>query len=657
MMSRFYYINQIKNFIGDDENLILGQLAKNHGFDLEEQQKYAWLEQINLLKGGLVGVEGSIIFEYSIPRMGKRIDCVIISGAVVFAIEFKVGAEKFESHAKCQVMDYALDLKNFHELSQKVAIVPVLICTRACQNSLDIEWYEDKLANPVLTSGESLRDIIVNTCQAVQGEEIHAESWIHSRYKPTPSIIEAAQILYQGHSVEAISRSDSGAINFSKTSLIIEEVIQESKKMRHKSICFVTGVPGAGKTLVGLNLASSFQSHSKEEHAVFLSGNGPLVEVLQEALARNEVQILKEQRAIYNKNESRTKVKSFVQNIHHFRDDGLAHSNQPHERVAIFDEAQRAWTLEQTSAFMRNKKGIAGFNQSEPEFLISLMDRHEDWATVVCLIGGGQEINTGEAGIQEWLQTLERSFPDWKIYVSSNLSENEYTQGKVLFTETLKSRIHWNDDLHLSMSIRSFRTENVAIFVKAILDCEVAKAQDLFDKFQRDYPIVITRNLEKAKEWLRMKSRGSERYGIVASSGAMRLKSFGVNVKCKIDPSHWFLNDKCDVRSSYFLEDVATEFDIQGLELDWICLAWDADMRFDGTSWNLKSFKGTRWQDVKKVEYQLYLKNTYRVLMTRARQGLVIFVPHGDPSDLTRLPSFYDGTFEYFRRIGIPSLD
>jgi hypothetical protein len=655
-MARFYYHNKINGFLNDPNSLILGEFAISHEFSLEEQQKNSWMTQVILLKEWLENVNGDIIFEYSIPRMGKRIDCVLISGGVVFAVEFKVGAKLYETHAIDQVMDYALDLKNFHEQSHNKAVVPILICTEAPEDRASLEFYGDGVSKPVLSNGNSLARIISDASIKSSGTAINAVDWINSIYKPTPTIIEAAQALYRGHRVEEISRSDAGAINLSRTALAISEIIESSKQQRKKSICFLTGVPGAGKTLAGLNLANSWHDEDKSEHAVFLSGNGPLVEVLREALARNEVEFAKENGEKRKKSATISKAKAFIQNIHHFRDDALESTKPLIERVVVFDEAQRAWSLKQTASFMKTKKGKTDFKQSEPEFLISVMDRHADWATIICLIGGGQEINTGEAGLHEWFDSLKRSFPDWDIHISSKLTDFEYNQGRPLYDEEDINRVHTNDDLHLSVSVRSYRSEKVASFVKSILDCELDTAKTLYSEVQPSYPIFITRDLRCAKDWLRSKARGSERYGLIASSGAIRLKPFGLNVKSTIDPKHWFLNDKSDIRSSFFLEDVATEFDVQGLELDWACVAWDADLRHDGAQWSLKSFRGTNWQDVNDRDARLYLKNAYRVLLTRARQGMIIFVPLGSEDDETRQQGFYDKTFDYLRTIGILEL-
>ena len=652
-MSRFYYSNNIKDFLTESTNSILGTLARNNGFTLEEHQRNSWVAQIDLLKIWLKDTICDIVFEYSIPRMGKRIDCIVISGTTIFCIEFKVGAQSYESSAITQATDYALDLKNFHEQSHKRKIVPILICTNAADHIPSLEFYTDGIAKTLLTNGQSLAHIISIAQDHAETDQIVLDDWISSIYKPTPTIIAAAQALYRGHKVEEISRSDSGAINLSKTAKIISEIISESKKNGVKSICFLTGVPGAGKTLAGLNLANSWHNEDESEHAVFLSGNGPLVDVLREALARNEVETARENGEKKKKSQTVSKAKAFIQNIHHFRDDALESTKAPIERVVVFDEAQRAWTLKQTASFMKTKKGKIDFNQSEPEFLISVMDRHSDWATIICLIGGGQEINTGEAGLHEWFSSLKRSFPNWNIHISSKLADFEYTQGSALYDKNDLERIHIHDDLHLSVSVRSFRSEKVAAFVKAVLDCDSERAKALYSEVQSTYPIYITRDISCAKSWLRAKARGSERYGLLASSGAIRLKPFAINVKNSIDPINWFLNDNKDIRSSYFLEDVATEFDVQGLELDWTCVAWDADLRHDGTEWLRKSFRGAKWQTVNDEDAKRYLKNAYRVLLTRGRQGMVIFVPNGSHEDETRPPSFYDETFNYLRALGI----
>ena len=654
-MKREYYSDPIANFQNTTPDEILGKLARSNDFPLEQTQRDAWLEEIAILQKVLSRFQGSIYFEYSIPRMGKRIDVVILIGPAIFVLEFKVGEKEFLSHAIDQVWDYALDLKNFHESSHDHLIAPILIATKAKSATAIVAAtpQNDNLLIPIKCNAELLGQVIADVLHFAEGVDIDPTQWERGRYRPTPTIIEAAMALYNGHSVSEISRSDASAINLSETSDAISEIIRSSKIKSYKSICFVTGVPGAGKTLVGLNIATKHIDKDNDLYSVFLSGNGPLVAILREALARDKVRHEKELGHKIKKGEAMSDVKMFIQNVHNFRDECLVDFRKPPiEHVALFDEAQRAWNLQQTANFMQRKKNKPNFDQSEPEFLISCLDRHPDWAVVVCLVGGGQEINTGEAGISEWIEALNRSFPDWHIYISSQLTDSEYGAGKIL--DDVKSRLNViiKDELHLAVSMRSFRSEHVSLLVKQLLDLDADEARNTLTEVENKYPIIITRDLSKAKQWLKEQARGSERYGIVVSSQAERLKPYAIDVKSPMDPIHWFLDGKEDVRSSYYLEDVATEFHVQGLELDWACVTWDADFRYSEKGWEHWSFVGDHWNHIKKAERQNYLKNAYRVLLTRARQGMVIVVPAGDLEDMTRKPEFYDPTFEYLRGIG-----
>ena len=657
-MKREYYSDSIENFRKTDTKHILGILAQENEFPLEPTQRNAWLEEINILHEALSSFQGHLYFEYSIPRMGQRVDVIVIIGPVIFVMEFKIGEKEFTSHAIEQVWDYALDLKNFHETSHNHFIAPILIATKSKNPIFDIATtpQNDKLLFPIKSNIETLTEVIKNVLIMTDDNNINCSNWEKGRYCPTPTIIEAAMALYSQHSVEDISRSDASAINISQTSEVISNIIKESKEKRQKTICFVTGVPGSGKTLVGLNIATTHIDKSNALYSVFLSGNGPLVKILREALARNKVSRERKLGKKISKTAALSEVKTFIQNVHNFRDDCLiAISEPPIEHVALFDEAQRAWNLEQTSNFMHRKKKTPNFNQSEPEFLISCLDRHPDWAVIVCLVGGGQEINTGEAGISEWIESLNRAFPNWHIYLSSRLKDSEYGSGEILDKLTVRPNVIYNDRLHLEVSLRSFRAENVSLLVKQLLDLNLEEARDTLRKIDK-YPIVITRYLSKAKSWLRKQARGSERYGIVVSSQAERLKPHAIHVKAPMNPIHWFLNDRDDVRSSYYLEDVATEFHIQGLELDWVCVTWDADFRYTKEGWRHLSFRGKKWTTIRKEERKIYLKNAYRVLLTRARQGMVIVVPFGDSEDPTRNPKFYDKTYEYLKEIGFPEI-
>ena len=657
-MQRSYYSNKISEFIKDDINKILGKLARHHNHALEDLQKNAWIKQIELLKQIFLDYKnGYIFFEFSIPRMGKRVDNIIIINDSIFVVEFKVGSTTYDNNALEQVLDYSQDLRNFHEGSHLQKLFPILISTEATYIENKIEPLQDKLYKPLFANKNSFLNTIRECMKFEKSHDICPVTWEKSIYKPTPTIIEAAQALYKGHNVQEISRSDSGAINLSITTNKINKIIANSKKINRKSICFITGVPGAGKTLAGLNIANERMNIDKNEHAVFLSGNGPLVDVLREALTRDEVNNAKEQNRKLSKKDAAIKTHAFIQNIHHFRDDSLINHKSPVEKVVVFDEAQRAWNQEQTSSFMKRKKGQDNFESSEPRFLIDVMNRHKDWCTIICLIGGGQEINTGEAGLEEWINSLKNHFNDWNIYLSNLIIEDKNYLTDNNLKKWLKENSNIDKNLHLSVSIRSFRSEKLSNFVHSILDIELIQAKKIYtDYLKNDYPIYVTRDFNKAKKWLKSKSIGTERSGVIASSGAYRLRPFGINIKNQINAPIWFLNKKDDIRSSYFNEEVATEFDIQGLELDWTCVCWDADFYFHNNKWIFRKFKGTKWQNINKDIIKNYLLNAYRVLLTRARQGMIIFIPNGSIDDKTRLPEYYDETFLYLKKIGIKEI-
>jgi len=649
----------IQEFVGSSVEEVLGELADNNQFSLELTQKNAWKEEIVLLQSMLAGYAGKVYFEYSIPRMGQRIDVLLLIDGVIFVLEFKVGERAFHRHHIDQVWDYALDLKNFHETSHDLLIAPVLIATKAKQGAINITMtpHEDNVLFPILCNAQTLSEVIAGVLEFAEEQAMEPDAWEQGRYLPTPTIIEAAMALYQGHSVDDITRREAEDINLTATTDAISAAIDHARSTSQKCICFVTGVPGAGKTLVGLNIANKHMDKASELYSVFLSGNGPLVAILTEALARDRVQRSILEGKKIKKGVAKSAVKALIQNVHHFRDDCLQSKVPPIEHIVLFDEAQRAWNLAQTTSFMRQKKGVPDFDMSEPEFLISCMDRHKDWAVIVCLVGGGQEINTGEAGISEWINSINRSYPDWHVYISPQIHDSEYAAGEAVAMLEPHRDVTYNEDLHLAVSMRSYRAENVSALVKQVLDLDADAARQTLSSLQDKYPIVVTRCMKTAKSWLKRKARGSERYGIVVSSQASRLKPHAIDVKSPMDPVHWFLEGKDDVRSSYYLEDVATEFHIQGLELDWACVTWDADFRFNQEGWRHFSFRGNKWQRINKAERQMYLKNAYRVLLTRARQGMVIVVPQGDEEDPTRDSAFYDDTYNYLASIGFQVLE
>ena len=628
---------------------------------------------------------GYIAFEYTIPRMGRRIDNVIICGNYVFLIEFKVYETSYPKYAIDQALDYALDLHNFHNESHRITLFPVLVCTEAEAVRNDIVL-RDNISSVIRCCESNLTDElkrVMNTIPAIG--EIDAMKWINSSYKPTPTIIEAAQSLYAGHDVKEISHKESDDNDIETTTNCINEIIADSKRTGQKSICFVTGVPGAGKTLVGLNIANARHRFKKgdEEHAVFLSGNEPLVTVLRAALTNDQNEkrkaICENCRTIhaqkncdgceYNLTKAAimAETKSFIQMIHWFRDDSLLEGHPaPIDRIAIFDEAQRAWRKEQLSKFMRTKKAQPHFNMSEPECLIEYMNRHNGWATIICLVGGGQEIHDGEAGISEWFNALNRRFTDWKVYYSDRMTDYEYVGDNTV--ENLLSEMdnepEAHSELHLSVSMRSFRSELVSDFAKAVIDGSTRTAHELYKEISEAdpatgrtrYPIVLTRDLSAAKSWVKEISQGSERYGIIASSGAKRLRADGITVPKDIEIEKWFLEGKDDVNSSFFMEIAASEFKIQGLEIDYAVVAWEGDYRYINGQFTYHSFAGSSWKQVNSDIERNYLKNSYRVLLTRARQGYVIYVPRGSCEDSTRHPRYYDETYEYLKSLGIREL-
>lgn len=706
--SRCLYNDYISSFINTEKDSILGAICNQYHGDLNTVSRDAWLHEIEILKRELRLVgdkQGQIIFEYDIPRLGKRIDVVLLIEGIIFCLEFKDKEKKIEQSHIDQVLDYALDLKYFHESSQDRIIVPILIPTMCKKFTTVIEAspYADSVVNPLIVGEYKIGEIIDKVLLQFSKKEPNPENWIISRYSPTPTIIEAAKRLYDNHSVENITRSEADEVTTKKTIEYILDIIKRSKEKREKSICFVTGVPGAGKTLIGLDVAvkQTYQADgNSDDGAVYLSGNGPLVAVLVEALAEDNYKKCKEKGEKKKKSDSKREVKKFIQGIHKYRDNMLAKIKNPVENgvleidpekaikvddagygevehIAIFDEAQRSWTHERLADYLKrggtygNKIKVPNFPMSEASFLIWSLDQREDWATIICLVGGGQEIHTGEAGIGEWIDSLNKHFRNWKVYISPKLTDPEYAEGKV--NELLKENKNatYADNLHLDVSLRSFRAEKVSSFVHKVLDID-SDAAEIYKEINDKYPIVLTRNIETAKQWLHSNERGTERTGILISKESARFKPLGVHVlkQEEINTVHWFLEDKEDTRSSNYLEDAATEIQVQGLELDYACVLWDADMRYENKRWHFYEFKNNRsWKEIKgendkKEEKMKYMLNAYRVLLTRAREGMVICVPNGNSrknkngywEDSTRKPEYYDGTYEYFKSLGIKEI-
>ncbi len=693
-----------------DDNTIFGILCERYHGEALTTTREAWKSEISIMKdviSSLTTDDGEIIFEYDIPRLGKRVDVVLLLDGIVFCLEFKVGESKILEADVDQVLDYALDLKNFHKFSEDRIIAPILIATNYNNSSTNIQMsvYDDRVVNPLVTGKAGIFTLINEVLNRFPNESPINPDWIISPYAPTPTIIEAAKSLYENHTVEDITRHEADKVSTDRTISYILDVIQKSKETQKKSICFVTGVPGAGKTLVGLDVAvkQTYQGQDvpiEEEQAVYLSGNGPLVAVLTEALAQDNFKKCKANGEKKKITDSRREVSKSIQIIHRYRDNMLAKIKNPVENgvleidpakavkmaksgfgevehVAIFDEAQRSWTHKRLADYLKrggtygNKLKVPNFPLSEAAFLIWSLDQREDWATIVCLVGGGQEINTGEAGISEWIKALNEQFPHWNVYISPKLTDAEYAEGKV--NELLKdnSNVTYSEDLHLGVSLRSFRAEKLSAFVHALLSFDESASQ-LYNEIKEKYPIVLTRDMAKARKWLHDKVRGTERTGVLVTKESARFKPLAVHILPSGDENavHWFLDDKSDVRSSNYLEDAATEIQVQGLELDYTCLLWDADMRYENSDWHFYRFNGqTKWVEQvgnteSKQELMKYMLNAYRVLLTRARSGMIICVPEGNPNktlngfweDSTRLPEFYDGTYEYLKSLGIEEI-
>jgi len=667
-MPAFYHDTLIRHQT-TSTNEIVGHISlaySDQHLDQKQQQTKTWADTIELVKkvyndiGKTIAIDHwGILYEYRIPRRAKRIDVVLLSQNLIFVLEIKNHQDQFLSTDKAQLEDYCLDLRDFHFESKDRTIIPILVSTNAPSKLNSLSRVEDFVQNAQYANGDNLGSVIreANNIFGNGSDGINLVNWNSSKYSPTPTIIEAAQALYSGQNVSEISRNQAGIENLTKTTAAVIESIRQAQKNNSKIICFITGIPGAGKTLAGLNIVHNkgFQTNNSEL-GVFLSGNSPLVKVLSEALARDF-----SKREGVNKPEAKRRVKTFIHNVHEFIDEYYSvKSKLPVDRVLIYDEAQRAWTKEH-----KTRKSNGEITESEPEILLSIMNRFEDWSVIIALVGGGQEINTGEAGLREWGKSIEQKFKHWKVFVSPELKQGDHSTGNLTLFEKAPENVQIveNRDLHLRVSIRSYKAQELSQWVAYVLDNKKDEASKLLKSSFKNYPIYITRNLSVAKNWLNEKARGTRRTGVVASSGGRRLKAFGY------DPFHglrgdssqdelgaWYLNGTTDVRSSNFLEIIATEYAIQGLEIDWAGVFWDADLRRENQRWRCKQFKGTKWQNIADQQKQQFILNKYRVLLTRAREGMILWIPIGDESDETRRPEFYDETFDYLKSCGIPEM-
>lgn len=650
-----YYCNSIPGFIRDESKSIIGHLVQK-SFEVNKEQTDAWNSQITELQIRLekAGTEGDIIFEYDIIRLGKRIDVILLIRNMVFSLEFKNGKNIFTAQDAQQAEDYAIDIKNFHKESEDLYVCPILIATQAPKYTKpqSYDCYPDK---QIYLQRENINTLVPKITEISEkygsNDVLDFEKWFNSPYHPTPTIIAAAVEAYRSKDISQIANSEAGQENINACENQINSIIKYAKTNNKKCVCFVTGVPGAGKTLVGLDVVAKNLKEQNNSLSVYLSGNGPLVEVLREALKRS----VKEQKK--DKRETEIAINTLIQSSYNFKKDNAKATVPTPENILIFDEAQRVWNVEKMT--QKHDKD-PDLSISEPSLLFKIMDRHQDWAVMVCLVGLGQDIYDGEVGINEWFRCGIEDYQNWELYYSDEIFNQ--IEDKTIDKELINncSRCHSVPNLHLKTSIRSFRADKQCQFVDALLDNQPDKASKVLSSIFEKYPVYITRNFSEAKKWARQKVRGSQRCGVLACSSAQRLKPEGIYVPTDIDVKNWFLAPSDDLRSSNMMEIVASEFKVQGLEIDYAVVCWDADLRRKSINeWDYFSFRGTKWMHRNKDEQKRYLINSYRVLLTRARQGMVIFVPHGvdEEEDSTRNSKYYDAIYEYLKNCGIKELE
>ncbi len=666
MVRGAYYYKTIRDFLKDPVSEIRDALTMGNsksGFNNQlKTQTDSWSTKIAIFKNGLANVNPNwvILFEYSIPRRAKRVDAIIIANDIILVTEYKDVDKDYSKSYITQVEDYCLDIRDFHKESNNKVIVPILLCSKAKNKPNILEDNHDSVKQTFFSNADNFGEIIkeIYSYWGGKNNQIDYKKWYSSPYSPTPTIIEAAKALYAGQSVKEITRSHSEAENLSKTTNAVLEALSTAQKANKKIICFITGVPGAGKTLAGLNIVHSREYRANKELAVFLSGNSPLVKVLNEALARGF-----SQREGIPKTEARRRVSTFIHNVHQFIDEYYLDENLiPIDNVIIYDEAQRAWDREH-----KFRKSNQTIDASEPDILLSIMDRFKNkYSAIIALVGGGQEINTGEGGLAEWGKAIIEKYSHWDVYISDALVKGDHSTGNMTLFKDYHPNINLriNSNLHLNVSIRAYKAEKLSEWVSLILSSDNNKAAQLFKKDLINFPVFISRSIDNAKKFLKKNVRGSRRYGLVASSGGNRLRAVGIDIASGLsgiskqeELGAWYLNPTNDIRSSNFLEIVAREYAVQGLELDWVCVCWDADLRRESNEWKSYKFSGTSWNNVNQPEQQKFILNKYRVLLTRAREGMIIYVPHGDNEDETRRKVFYDSIYNYLKSCGVPELE
>jgi hypothetical protein len=636
-------------FSAESITSVLGELAIGNAaaqFPIPPEQIDAWHYQFEPLQAALQQVitrwpaakDWQVLLEYPIPRIGKRIDAVLLAHDIIIVLEFKTGESI--SSATRQVEDYAMLLNSFHEPSYNRLIAPVAVYRHPTQvGAVGVQTGE--VAALSITSFEKLGATAISVFEKLgdlSSKQIDGHDWNAGKFKPTPTIIEAAVRLYSNMNVFEIWHACAAHESLELATNAIVRAVEWARESEAKLICFVTGVPGSGKTLIGLNAA---HHEAFRDSTSFLSGNGPLVKVLKEALIRDTVS-----RTTTTRAKAKIQVETFIHNVHRFAEEYFKEARAPVQHVIVFDEAQRAWDREQNER--RYKREC-----SEPEMLLDIMDRHADWSVIVALVGGGQEINRGEAGLPEWGRALEKR-PGWNVWTSAAaVAGDTSVAGQRLF-ETSRATLTIVPDLHLNVSLRAIRSQHWSEWVNEVLAGNVTGAISLAAKLER--PPLVARSISDARNYLRKVKRGSSRVGLVGSASAARLRVDGLEPSYDFhrffDWEHWFLDDEQDVRSSSRLEVFATQFEIQGLELDWVCLCWGDDLIWDGSSWAGHKFNNRAWKPVTNPEKYRYLVNAYRVLLTRSRQGTVIYIPSVPLSDSTRKAKDLDNTADFLLQCG-----
>lgn len=663
----------ISSFLKLDSAAFVGHLSLAHSQSghqfLRKMQTTVWNEEYDLLKNLCEDLavqlpesaDWHLVIEYTIPRRQKRPDAIILAGSVIFVLEFKFHATSFDRAGQWQVLDYCLDLRDFHLMSSGRSIIPILVATGAGSGSRDSTYSNSEslsIATVQLETASSLCPRIVQLYEDVKGSSldlIDPDAWCNSEYRPVLSIIEAAEALFADHSVREIAHAASD--NLTSTTDCLVRTIQDSQANKIRTICFVTGVPGAGKTLTGLSAVHDPSIRKDGRPAgIFLSGNGPLVKIVREALSRNTA--LRESRP---KEAINREVSTFIQNVHSFlKEYGIENKALPSfEQVVVFDEAQRAWDANQ----LKKKQGV---DQSEAELFLEIMERTPEWCVIVALIGGGQEIHDGEGGLIEWASALKKREVPWRVMVSPGVYDDRnfsLASNRLTKRDLQSPSLEIIDEplLHLSVSVRNIRSELVSEWVNHIIENETEEARRIASD-NTDCSIVITRDLDLAREWLRERTYGERRFGLLSSSGSLRHRAHGLEVSSSFRSGYpfveWFLSPDTDVRSSCQLEVAATEFECQGLELDFVCVAWGDDLCIDPITkqWEYRQFRGSGWKTLRKESAKRYLLNKYRVLLTRAREGMIVWVPLGSETDVTRSPKLLDSTYDYLVKCGAEPL-